>query len=56
MVELLQIIIDFNLERLTEQNPNLNLPNRPIQVTPIQILFDSLIKFVSAYQIQSAVN
>ena len=47
MSELLQIIVDLNVGKL----------NQDVEGTPpLQVLFDSLIKFLNAFQIASAVN
>lgn len=54
MSELLQIIIDFNLEKLCQSNSKEGSPEAGAM--PLQILFDSLLKFLNAFLVQSALN
>ena len=60
MSDLLQVIIDFNIDKLTQSVPNQELAQNGEEgesaTTPLQILFDSLIKFLNAFQLQSALN
>lgn len=53
MSDLLQVIIDFNLDKLTQSSHNQVNPQNGAQEeiasSPLQILFDSLIKFLNAF-------
>jgi hypothetical protein len=51
MSEILYIIIDLNFEKLAQSNTV-----GQESCSPMQIIFDSLIKFVNAFQLQSATN
>ena len=56
---LLQVVVDLNVTKLTEPNQvNWQREDGAIspQTLPLQILFDSVIKFLNAYHIQSALN
>lgn len=60
MSDLLQVIIDFNIEKLTHSANNQDSAQNGVESdaasTPLQMLFDSLIKFLNAFQLQSALN
>ena len=55
MSELLQVIVDFNIHKLCQQSHAAEVEGED-PALPLQILFDSLIKFLNAFQIQSALN
>jgi len=52
MSEILYVVIDLNFDKLAQSNT----VGVDITPSPLQILFDSLIKFVNAFQLQSATN
>ena len=53
MSDLLQVIIDFNIDKLTQSVNNQEPPKNEMEAeeapTPLQMLFDSLIKFLNAF-------
>ena len=53
MSDLLQVIIDFNIDKLCDNQIN---GAEAKNGTPLEILFDSIIKFLNAFQISSALN
>ena len=54
MSDLLQVVIDLNIDKLTSTNYD-NQKNGS-DCTPLEILMDSIIKFLNAFQISSALN
>jgi hypothetical protein len=51
IMSLLQVVIDFDVQKLTEANQPAGLDNSEATL-PLQILFDSLTKFLAAFQMQ----